>query len=182
MFEDEGGGKLEKKVTRDHKSHAVQAIEELIRPAKEMREANRQGEEMGLTDEELAFYDALEANDSAAKAPGESTLRTMAQELLETLTNNITVDLMIRENARAQLRVLIKCVLHRYGCHPDKQGKATQTVVQQVEMLQSEWMIHCTITEKNTYKCPYKLYKAEKSPASRPLKAMSVSFPLDFLL
>jgi type I restriction enzyme R subunit len=121
---------------------AVQVIEELIRLAREMREANRRGEEMGLTDEELAFYDALEANDSAVKVLGEPTLRTIAQELVRTLRNNVTVDWMVRENVRAQLRVLVKRILRRYGYPPDKQEKATQTVLQQAEMLSSEWIIH----------------------------------------
>jgi type I restriction enzyme R subunit len=117
---------------------AAQVIEELIQLAKEMREADRRGEELALTDEELAFYDALETNDSAVKVLGDATLRTIAQELVRTVRNNVKVDWTIRENVRAHLRVMVKRVLRKYGYPPDKQEKATQTVLEQAEVLTSE--------------------------------------------
>jgi type I restriction enzyme R subunit len=117
---------------------AAQVIEELIVLAKEMRHADRRGEDLGLSAEELAFYDALETNDSAVKVLGDNTLRTIAQELVRTVRNNVTIDWTIRENVRAQLRVMVKRVLRKYGYPPDKQEKATQTVLEQAEVLTSE--------------------------------------------
>ncbi|MCS6895470.1 MAG: DUF3387 domain-containing protein, partial [Bacteroidia bacterium] len=124
---------------RNRAIEAAQVIEELIALAKEMREANALGEKLGLTEEELAFYDALETNDSAVKVLGDETLRTIARELVETVRKNVTIDWMLRENVRAQLRVLVKRILRKHGYPPDKQEKATETVLQQVEVLSAEW-------------------------------------------
>ncbi|MDI6772686.1 MAG: type I restriction endonuclease subunit R [bacterium] len=118
---------------------ATQVIEELIALAKAMREADRRGEDLGLTVDELAFYDALETNDSAVKVLGEPTLRTIAQELVRTVRANVTVDWTVRENVRAQLRVLVKRILRKYGYPPDKQEKATLTVLEQAEVLSELW-------------------------------------------
>ncbi len=118
---------------------AAQVIEELIALAKEMREANARGEALGLTEDELAFYDALEVNDSAVKVLGDETLRTIARELVKTVRNNVTIDWTMRENVRAQLRVLVKRILRKYGYPPDKQEKATQLVLEQAEVLSQEW-------------------------------------------
>lgn len=118
---------------------AAQVIEELIALAKEMREANARGEALGLTEDELAFYDALEVNDSAVKVLGDETLRTIARELVKTVRNNVRIDWTMRENVRAQLRVLVKRILRKYGYPPDKQEKATQLVLEQAETLSEEW-------------------------------------------
>jgi type I restriction enzyme R subunit len=118
---------------------AAQVIEELIQLAKDMREANARGEALGLSDDELAFYDALETNDSAVKVLGDETLRTIARELVATVRNNVTIDWTLRENVRAQLRVLVKRVLRKHGYPPDKQEKATQTVLEQAELLSADW-------------------------------------------
>ncbi|HPC83849.1 MAG TPA: type I restriction endonuclease subunit R [Thermoanaerobaculaceae bacterium] len=118
---------------------AAQVIEELIALAKEMREANARGEALGLTEDELAFYDALETNDSAVKVLGDATLRAIARELVETVRKNVTIDWTLRENVRAQLRVLVKRILRKHGYPPDKQEKATQTVLEQAELLSAEW-------------------------------------------
>jgi type I restriction enzyme R subunit len=117
----------------------AQVIEELITLAKDLREADRRGEKLGLTEEETAFYDALEANDSAVSVLGDETLRTIAQELVRTVRNNITIDWTVRENVRAHLRVLVKRILRKYGYPPDKQEKATQTVLEQAEVLSRAW-------------------------------------------
>ena len=117
----------------------VEVIEELISLAQEMREANRRGEELGLGDDELAFYDALEVNDSAVKVLGDETLKAIARELVDTVRRNVTIDWTVRESVRAKLRVLVKRVLRRYGYPPDKQEKATQTVLEQAELLCGEW-------------------------------------------
>jgi type I restriction enzyme R subunit len=118
---------------------AAQVLEELIALAKEMRAASQRGEELGLNEDELAFYDALEANDSAVQVLGDETLRTIARELVETVRKNVTIDWTMRENVRAQLRVMVKRILRKYGYPPDKQEKATQTVLEQAALLSSGW-------------------------------------------
>ena len=118
---------------------AAQVIEELIQLARELREADARGEELGLSEDELAFYDALETNDSAVQVLGDETLRTIARELVETVRNNVTIDWTLRENVRAHLRVLVKRTLRRYGYPPDKQEKATRTVLEQAEVLSAGW-------------------------------------------
>ena len=114
---------------------AAQVIEELITLAKEMRRAQRRGEDLGLNDDEIAFYDALEVNDSAVKVLGDETLKIIAHELLEAVRRNVTIDWTVRENARAHIRVIVKRILRKYGYPPDKQEKATQTVLEQAEAL-----------------------------------------------
>ena len=114
-------------------------IEELIQLARQMREANARGEVLGLSEDELAFYDALETNDSAVQVLGDETLRGIARELVETVRKNVTIDWTLRENVRAQLRVLIKRILRKHGYPPDKQEKATQTVLEQAALLSGEW-------------------------------------------
>ena len=104
-----------------------------------MRQANERGETMGLNEDELAFYDAFETNDSAVKVLGDDTLRAIARELVTIVRANVTIDWTVRENVRAQLRVLIKRILRKHGYPPDKQEKATQTVLEQVEVLSEEW-------------------------------------------
>ena len=117
---------------------AAQVIEQLIQLAREMREASRRGEQLGLTEEETAFYDALGANDSAVQVLGDKTLRTIAQELLQAVRRNVTIDWTLRENVRANMRVIIKRILRRYGYPPDKQEKATDLVLEQAEVLCGE--------------------------------------------
>ncbi len=120
---------------------AAQVIEELIELAKEMREANERGERLGLSEDELAFYDALETNDSAVQVLGDEVLRAIAQQLVETVRNNVTIDWTLRENVRAHLRVLVRRILRRHGYPPDKQAKATQTVIEQAEVLSEGWAV-----------------------------------------
>jgi type I restriction enzyme R subunit len=120
---------------------AAQVIEELIALAKDMREAHARGEVLGLSEDELAFYDALETNDSAVKVLGDETLRAIARELVETVRNNVTIDWTLRENVRAHLRVLVKRILRKHGYPPDKQEKATQTVLEQAALLCAEWAV-----------------------------------------
>ncbi len=120
---------------------ASQVIEELIGLAREMRAANARGEELGLTEDELAFYDALGTSDSAVWVLGDETLRDIARELVETVRNNITIDWTLRENVRARLRALVKRILRKYSYPPDKQEKATQTVIEQAEVLSANWVV-----------------------------------------
>jgi type I restriction enzyme R subunit len=114
-------------------------IEELIGLAKEIRAASARGLELGLSDDELAFYDALETNDSAVKVLGDETLRTIARELVDSVRRNVTIDWTIREDVRAQLRVLVKRILRKYGYPPDKQEQATQTVLEQAALFTDLW-------------------------------------------
>ncbi|MDG6996151.1 MAG: type I restriction endonuclease subunit R [Nitrososphaerota archaeon] len=118
---------------------AAEVIQELIELAKQMREANKRGEKLGLSEEELAFYDALEVNDSAVKVLGDETLRTIATELVKTVRENTSIDWTVKENVRAKLRVAVRRLLRKYDYPPDKQEKATQTVLQQAELVAKDW-------------------------------------------
>jgi type I restriction enzyme, R subunit len=129
---------------RRYQNRAIETakiIEELIQLAKDMRTAEQRGEKMGLSEDEIAFYDALETNDSAVKVLGDDALRLIARELVATVRANVTIDWTVRENVRAHLRVLVKRILRKYGYPPDMQEKATQTVLEQAEVLSAEWVI-----------------------------------------
>ena len=119
---------------------AAQVIEELIELAREMREAGERGEQLGLSDDELAFYDALETNDSAVQVLGDETLCVIARELVRTVRANVTIDWTLRENVRANLRRLVRRILRQYGYPPDKQESATSTVIEQAEVLSARWV------------------------------------------
>ncbi len=118
---------------------AAKVIEELIDLAKKMREIHKRGDEMNLSEDELAFYDALEVNDSAVKVLGDETLRMIARELVENVRKNVTIDWTIKESVQAGMRVIIKRILRKYGYPPDMQKKATDTVLEQAKMLANEW-------------------------------------------
>ena len=124
---------------RNRAIEAAQVIEELVQLAREMREANARGEALGLTEDEVAFYDALETNDSAVKVLGDETLRAIARELVAIVRANVTIDWTVRENVRAHLRVLVKRILRKHRYPPDKQEKATLTVLEQAEVLSEAW-------------------------------------------
>ena len=127
---------------RKYQNRAIetaQVIEELIALAQEMRAADQRGEQLGLSPDEIAFYDALEVNDSAVKVLGEPTLMNIARELVDTVRKNVSIDWTVQESVRAKLRVLVKRILRKYGYPPDKQEKATQTVLEQAELLCTEW-------------------------------------------
>ncbi len=126
---------------RKYQNRAIETaavIEELIALAKEIRQAANRGEKLGLTEDEVAFYDALEVNDSAVKVLGDECLRSIAHELLATIRANVTIDWTAKESVRAKLRVMVKRILRKYGYPPDKQEKATQTVLEQAELICAE--------------------------------------------
>ncbi|HYG65930.1 MAG TPA: HsdR family type I site-specific deoxyribonuclease [Thermoanaerobaculia bacterium] len=129
--------KLEEAIRRyqNRSIETVQMILELIEMAKQLREADRRGEELGLTEEERAFYDALETNDSAVAVLGDETLRAIARELTEIVRRNATIDWTERESTRANLRRRVRRLLNQKGYPPDKQEKATDTVLAQAEAL-----------------------------------------------
>lgn len=132
---------LEKSITR-YQNRAIETaavIEELIGLAKDLREAQQRGEQLGLSDDEIAFYDALEVNDSAVQVLGDAILKQIAQDLVKAVRSNLTIDWTVRENVRANLRVIIKRILRKHGYPPDKQEKATATVLEQAEALSRAW-------------------------------------------
>ena len=116
-----------------------EVIEELIKLAKEMDAASKRGTNMGLTDDEVAFYDALAANDSAVQAMGDDKLKVIAAELITQVRKSVTIDWTLRESARAKIRVMVKRILNKYGYPPDLQEDAVKLVLQQAELLSAEW-------------------------------------------
>jgi len=113
----------------------IQVIDELIKIAKDMREASNRGDKLGLTEDETAFYDALGVNDSAVAVLGDEQLRMIAQEIAKSVRNNVKIDWAIRENVRAEMRVIVKRILRKYGYPPDKQAQATELVLEQAELI-----------------------------------------------
>ncbi|MDZ7641459.1 MAG: type I restriction endonuclease subunit R [Desulfurivibrio sp.] len=118
---------------------AAEVIEELIELAREMRQAGQRGDKLGLNDDEVAFYDALGVNDSAVQVLGDDTLKLIARELVQKVRGSVSVDWTQRENARAQIRVMVKRILRKYGYPPDKQARATELVLDQATVLCQDW-------------------------------------------
>jgi type I restriction enzyme R subunit len=118
----------------------MQVIEELIKLAKDLDAATKAGKEMGLTDDEKAFYDALAANDSAVMAMGDAKLRVIAAELITQVKKSVTIDWTLRESARAKIKVMVKRILNKYGYPPDLQEDAVKTVLAQAELLCADWV------------------------------------------
>lgn len=124
---------------RNRSIDAAQVISELVELAKDMREARKRGESLGLSEDEEAFYEALEVNDSAVKVLGDKVLCSIARELVDTVRRNVTIDWTVKDSVRAKLRVLVKKILKRHGYPPDKQAQATETVLKQAELLCADW-------------------------------------------
>ena len=118
----------------------AEVIEELIKLAKDLDAATKRGESLGLNDDEIAFYDALAANDSAVQAMGDDKLKLIAAELITQVKKSVTIDWTLRESARARIRVMVKRILNKYGYPPDLQEQAVQTVLAQAELLCAEWV------------------------------------------
>jgi type I restriction enzyme R subunit len=118
----------------------MEVIEELIKLAREMEAASKRGADMGLTDDEVAFYDALAANESAVKAMGDDKLKLIAAELITQVRRSVTIDWTLRESARAKIRVMVKRILNKYGYPPDLQEEAVKTVLMQAELLCADWV------------------------------------------
>jgi type I restriction enzyme, R subunit len=145
----------------------AEIIEQLIGLAKEMKAAQRRGEQLGLKEDELAFYDALiahgeeavreseahgtqeqrapyladAAHNSVVRIMGDETLRDIARELVATVRQNTTIDWMYKDSARARLRLAVKKLLRKYGYPPDKQANATETVLKQAELFSEQWTL-----------------------------------------
>jgi type I restriction enzyme, R subunit len=133
--------RLEAAIARYHLNAitTAQVLDELIKLAKDIRAARARGEESGLTDDEIAFYDALAENDSARQAMGEPALRVIAHELVTVIKNNLSTDWVHRDSARAKIRVHVKRLLRKYGYPPDLQDSAVLNVLRQAEALSAEW-------------------------------------------
>ena len=117
----------------------MQVLEELIQLARDLDAAVKRGEALGLTDDEVAFYDALAANQSAVIAMGDDKLKVIATELITQVRKSVTIDWTLREGARARIRVMVKRILNKYGYPPDLQDEAVQTVLAQAELLSAGW-------------------------------------------
>ena len=126
------------KLYQNRSIETAEVIAKLIELAREMREAHKRGQKLNLTDDELALYDALEVNDSAVKILGDDTLRLIARELLDAVRANVTIDWAVKESARAKMRTIVR-LLRKHGYPPDKQEKATQTVLQRAELFCRNW-------------------------------------------
>jgi type I restriction enzyme R subunit len=114
-------------------------IDELLKLAKQMRDANQRGEELGLGDDEICFYDALAVNESALQAMGIDELKVIAAELVTSVRKSVTIDWTVRESARAKIRVMVRRILRKYGYPPDLQAEATKLVLEQAEVLCADW-------------------------------------------
>jgi type I restriction enzyme R subunit len=114
---------------------SAEVIQELIKLAKDLKEADRKGEDLGLDFREYAFYSALEVNDSAVSILGDDILRHIATELVDTIKNNSTIDWTVRENIQARMRIAVKRILRKYGYPPDLELKATETVLEQAKLM-----------------------------------------------
>lgn len=117
-----------------------EVIEELIKLAKQLSAATKRGEELGLDEYEVAFYDALAANESAVKAMGNAELKVIAAELVTQVRKSVTIDWTLREAARARIKVMVKRILRKHGYPPDLQDEATQTVLAQAELLCADFV------------------------------------------
>lgn len=133
--------RLDMAIARYHANaiSTVEVLQELIDLAKEVRAARRRGEDEGLSQDEIAFYDALAESESAVELMGNESLKVIAHELLVSLRGSVSVDWSHRESARARMRVLVKRILRKHGYPPDLQDAAVQTVLRQAEALSASW-------------------------------------------
>ncbi|MFA7017634.1 MAG: type I restriction endonuclease subunit R [Sphaerochaetaceae bacterium] len=131
---------LENSIRKYHNKivSAVEVIEELINLSKEIQEMDKLPKELGLTQYEYAFYTAIASNDSAMELMGKDKLRELAIVLYERVKNNASIDWTIKENVKSKLKVAVKRTLRKYGYPPDMQMLATETVLQQAEMIAEE--------------------------------------------
>ena len=118
---------------------ALEILNELITIAKDMRQAHQRGQDLGLTEDETAFYDALANNQSAVEVMGDDQLAIIARELIKIVRKNVTIDWTVKQSARAKIRIVVKRILRKYGYPPDLQEAATKTVLEQAELLAADW-------------------------------------------
>ncbi len=118
----------------------MEVIDELIALAKDLDAAGKRGESLGLTEDEVAFYDALATNDSAVQAMGDAKLKFIATELITQVKRSVSIDWTLRDSARAKIRVMVKRILNKHGYPPDLQDAAVKTVLAQAELLCAHWL------------------------------------------
>lgn len=118
---------------------SAQVIDEMIRLAKEIKDADRRGENLGLDFREYAFYSALEVNDNSVAVLGDEILRHIARELVDTVRRNTSIDWTVRENVQAKMRIAVKKILRKHGYPPDMELKATETVIEQAKLLANDF-------------------------------------------
>jgi type I restriction enzyme, R subunit len=138
------GFQMLKKTLNAYHNRAIatqEVIEELIKLAKQLTEADKRGQELGLNDNEYAFYTALAKNNSAIEAMGQDSLKVIASELVTQVRKSVTIDWTLRESARAKIKVLVKRILRKHIYPPDLQDEATNLVLQQAELLCAEWAV-----------------------------------------
>jgi type I restriction enzyme R subunit len=121
--------------------NAAQVIDEMIQLARKLKDSAARGEKLGLTDDEVAFYDALAHHEDARQVLGDQNLYLIAREVAKSIRANVSIDWAIKESVRAKLRTAVKRVLRKYGYPPDKQESATDLVLQQAELLCSELVL-----------------------------------------
>ena len=134
---------LDRAITRYHNKaiETAQVIKELIELAKKMRAERERGVQLGLTEAEIAFYDALETSDGAVAVLGDETLKAIARDLVETVRNNKLIDWTLREAAQAKLRVMVKRRLRKYKYPPEKTDQATAMVLRQAALFAEEHLL-----------------------------------------
>jgi type I restriction enzyme R subunit len=128
---------------------SAQVIDEMIRLAKEIKEADRRGEDLGLDFREYAFYSALEVNDNSVAILGDEILRHIARELVDTIRKNTSIDWTVRENVQAKMRLAVKKILRKHGYTPDMELKATETVLEQAKLLANDFSSNSTYNLTN---------------------------------
>ena len=121
----------------------------MIRLAKEIKEADRRGEDLGLDFREYAFYSALEVNDNSVAVLGDEILRHIARELVDTIRKNTSIDWTVRENVQAKMRLAVKKILRKHGYPPDMELKATETVLEQAKLLANDFSSNSTYNLTN---------------------------------
>ena len=113
-------------------------IEELIKLSKEIQESDKRSAELNISEAELAFYDAIADSESASAIMEDEELREIAAELVHAIQKNVTIDWKLRESVRAKMKIVVKRILRKHGYPPDKQERATETVLEQAEILCEE--------------------------------------------
>jgi type I restriction enzyme R subunit len=130
---------------------SAQIIDEMIRLAKDIKEADRRGDDLGLDFREYAFYSALEVNDNSVAVLGDEVLRHIARELVDTVKKNTSIDWTVRDNVQAKMRIAVKKILRKHGYPPDMELKATETVIEQAKLLANDFTINNNDLDNDYY-------------------------------
>ncbi len=140
----QGGQEIDSEAKSHYQNRAIathETIEKLLKLAKEIRNSHQRGDELGLPEDELAFYDALAQSESAMQAMGIDELKVIAAELVTNVRKSVSIDWTLRESARAKIRVMVRRILKKYGYPPDLRAEAVKLVLEQAEALCAEWAV-----------------------------------------